>query len=101
MAYKLGKFEENQVDAYADDLFTVPASLAGLPAISIPCGSSPEGLPIGEYPHYYNESTPTTAASNNQTLQCFILHLGLQIIGKRLAEDTILQVARALELTHQ
>lgn len=50
VAYKLGRFEENQVDAYADDLFTVPASLAGLPAISLPCGSSPEGLPIGEGP---------------------------------------------------
>jgi Asp-tRNA(Asn)/Glu-tRNA(Gln) amidotransferase A subunit family amidase len=48
VAYKLGRFGENQVDAYADDRFTVPASLAGLPAISVPAGVSPEGLPIGE-----------------------------------------------------
>ena len=32
---------------YLADIMTVPASLAGLPAISVPAGSSDEGLPIG------------------------------------------------------
>ncbi len=32
---------------YLNDVFTVPASLAGLPAVSVPCGFSPAGLPVG------------------------------------------------------
>ena len=32
---------------YSADIFTVPSSLAGLPAISVPCGRSREGLPVG------------------------------------------------------
>lgn len=51
VAYRLGRFAENKVDSYADDLFTVPASLAGLPAISVPVGNDPSGLPIGESIH--------------------------------------------------
>ena len=35
------------VQMYLADIMTVPASLAGLPAISVPAGSSDEGLPIG------------------------------------------------------
>lgn len=35
------------VARYADDLYTVPASLAGLPAVSLPCGATQEGLPVG------------------------------------------------------
>jgi aspartyl-tRNA(Asn)/glutamyl-tRNA(Gln) amidotransferase subunit A len=32
---------------YLSDIYTIPANLAGIPAISIPCGFSKEGLPIG------------------------------------------------------
>lgn len=35
------------VTAYTTDVFTVPASLAGLPAISVPCGLSVKGMPLG------------------------------------------------------
>ena len=44
---RLGDFAEKGVDAYADDVFTAPASLTGLPALSVPCGQDSAGLPIG------------------------------------------------------
>jgi aspartyl-tRNA(Asn)/glutamyl-tRNA(Gln) amidotransferase subunit A len=56
------------VEMYLNDVFTVPASLAGLPGISVPAGLSSEGLP-----------------------------LGLQVLGKAFDEPTVLKVGRALE----
>ena len=56
------------VEMYLNDVFTVPTSLAGLPAISIPAGLSIDGLP-----------------------------LGLQIIGKAFDETQVLNTAFALE----
>ena len=53
---------------YLNDVFTVPASLAGLPAISIPAGLSSQGLP-----------------------------LGLQLITRAFDESTLFRVAGALE----
>ena len=53
---------------YLNDVFTVPASLAGLPGISVPAGLSARGLP-----------------------------LGLQVLGRMLDEATVFRVARALE----
>jgi len=53
---------------YLNDVFTVPASLAGLPAISVPAGLSGEGLP-----------------------------LGLQIIGRPFAEAEVLKVGEVVE----
>lgn len=44
---RLGEVVEKGVDSYADDIFTTPASLAGLPALSVPCGQDRAGLPIG------------------------------------------------------
>ena len=46
-AFVLGDKMEDPVAMYLNDVFTVPASLAGLPAISVPSGLSPHGLPLG------------------------------------------------------
>lgn len=46
-AFKLGKNTDDPIKMYLEDAMTVPASLAGIPAISVPAGSSSEGLPIG------------------------------------------------------
>jgi len=45
-AFKLGESAKDPL-AYLGDIFTVPANLAGLPSISIPCGKDKQGLPIG------------------------------------------------------
>ena len=45
-AFALDK-DYDPIEMYGNDVFTVPASLAGLPAISVPAGLSPEGLPLG------------------------------------------------------
>ncbi len=46
-AFELGAKSEDPVQMYLGDIFTVPAPLAGLPALSIPCGFDAAGLPVG------------------------------------------------------
>ncbi len=46
-AFKLGQNTSDPIKMYLADIMTVPASLAGLPAISVPAGLSSQGLPIG------------------------------------------------------
>ncbi len=46
-AFKFGKHSEDSISMYLADLFTVPLSLAGVPAISIPNGKDLENMPIG------------------------------------------------------
>lgn len=67
-AFKLGEEMDAPVIAYANDVLTIPVNLAGVPAISIPCGFSSEGLPIG-----------------------------LQIIGKHFDEAMVYRAAHAFE----
>ena len=68
-AFTIGHKFDDPIAMYLNDTFTVPASLAGLPAISIPAGMSGDGLP-----------------------------LGLQIIAKPFDEVTLLQAAEAIEV---
>jgi len=46
-AFPLGEKVDDPLQMYLSDVFTLPASLAGIPGISVPCGFSGEGLPIG------------------------------------------------------
>jgi aspartyl-tRNA(Asn)/glutamyl-tRNA(Gln) amidotransferase subunit A len=46
-AFPIGEKVADPVQMYLGDVFTVPASLAGLPAISVPCGFDSRGLPVG------------------------------------------------------
>ncbi len=46
-AFKIGEKINNPLEMYLSDIFTIPVNLAGIPAISIPCGLSEQGLPIG------------------------------------------------------
>ena len=71
-AFKLGEKVEDPLSMYLADIFTVTADLAGIPGISVPCGDTPENLPIG-----------------------------LQILGRHFDEATILRVAHAYELEHR
>ena len=71
LPFKLGKALEDPLSIYMGDYFTVPNCITGLPAISLPCGFSNEGLPIG-----------------------------FQFMGPRLSEDTLFQVAHAFEQAH-
>ncbi len=66
-AFPMGYRANNRIQAYLSDICTVPANVAGLPAISLPCGRV-EGMPVG-----------------------------LQIIGNRLADEQVLSTAYFFE----
>lgn len=67
-AFKVGEKIDDPLTMYANDILTIPVNLAGVPGMSLPCGFSSEGLPIG-----------------------------LQIIGKHFDESTIYRTAYAFE----
>lgn len=67
-AFAQGENMDDPVQMYLNDIFTVPASMAGVPALSVPVGLNGNGLP-----------------------------LGLQVIGKHFDEETVLSVGGALE----
>jgi len=46
-AFALGAKSDDPVQMYLNDIFTIPAPLAGLPGLSIPCGFDAKGLPVG------------------------------------------------------
>jgi len=67
-AFRFGEKTDDPLKMYLSDIFTISVNLAGLPAISIPCGLTTRGLPIG-----------------------------LQLIGRPFDEATILRVAHAFQ----
>ncbi len=69
-AFRLGEHTADPLEMYLADIFTVSAPLAGLPALSVPCGLTSTGLPIG-----------------------------LQFTGRAWDEATILRAADAFERT--
>jgi aspartyl-tRNA(Asn)/glutamyl-tRNA(Gln) amidotransferase subunit A len=67
-AFRIGEKTDDPLTMYLSDVFTVPASLAGLPAISVPSGLTRQGLP-----------------------------LGIQVLGPRFGEEAMFAAARAFE----
>lgn len=67
-AFKIGEKVNDPLQMYLEDVFTLPASLAGVPGLSLPCGFDNAGLPIG-----------------------------LQLIGPSFGESNVLRVAHAYE----
>jgi aspartyl-tRNA(Asn)/glutamyl-tRNA(Gln) amidotransferase subunit A len=68
LAFKAGAHADDPLAMYLEDVFTLPANLAGLPGISVPAGFDGNGLPIG-----------------------------LQLLGPRFREDLLLSVAHAYQ----
>ena len=46
-AFRLGEKLDNPLDMYLSDIYTITGSLAGIPCMSVPCGATAEGLPVG------------------------------------------------------
>ena len=67
-AFRLGEKMDDPLQMYLSDIYTISANLAGIPAISICCGVTPEGLPVG-----------------------------LQLLAAAFKEDLLLRVAHAFE----
>ncbi|HEU4417075.1 MAG TPA: amidase, partial [Candidatus Angelobacter sp.] len=67
-AFKIGEKSDDPLSMYLADIYTVTADLAGVPGISVPCGNTQSGLPIG-----------------------------LQVLGRHFDESTILRLAAAVE----
>ncbi|MGE5248111.1 MAG: Asp-tRNA(Asn)/Glu-tRNA(Gln) amidotransferase subunit GatA [Verrucomicrobiota bacterium] len=63
-AFRLGEKTDDPLTMYLSDIFTIPCNLAGVPGISVPCGLSAEGLPIGAQllSNHFNEEALFTAA---------------------------------------
>jgi aspartyl-tRNA(Asn)/glutamyl-tRNA(Gln) amidotransferase subunit A len=65
-AFRVGEKVDDPLTMYLSDIYTIPANLAGIPGISVPCGLSPDGLPIGAQllgKHFDEESLLAAAAA--------------------------------------
>ena len=67
-AFEIGAMSNDPVQMYLNDIFTIPASLAGLPGMSIPCGFDTGGLPVGlqVIGNYFSEARMLNAAHQYQ-----------------------------------
>ncbi len=67
-AFEIGAMSADPVQMYLNDIFTIPASLAGLPGMSIPCGFDSKGLPVGlqVIGSYFSEARMLNAAHQYQ-----------------------------------
>ena len=45
--FQLGEKLQDPMDMYLSDIYTITGDLAGIPCMSVPCGSTPAGLPVG------------------------------------------------------
>jgi aspartyl-tRNA(Asn)/glutamyl-tRNA(Gln) amidotransferase subunit A len=70
-AFKFGDKVDDPLAMYLNDIYTVTANLAGVPGISVPCGNSSEGLPIG-----------------------------MQLLGPNWSESNLLRLAHAYQSVH-
>ncbi len=63
-AFRIGEKTDDPLTMYLSDIYTIPCNLAGIPGISVPCGMSSEGLPIGAQllANHFREETLLTAA---------------------------------------
>jgi aspartyl-tRNA(Asn)/glutamyl-tRNA(Gln) amidotransferase subunit A len=68
-AFKLGEKTSDPLAMYLSDIYTITANLAGIPGLSVPCGLTKSGLPIG-----------------------------MQLLGPAFAEETLLRAARVFEM---
>jgi len=67
-AFKIGEKTDDPLKMYLSDIYTISVNLAGIPGISVPCGFTKKGLP-----------------------------LGLQVLAKPFAEETLFKVAHTYE----
>jgi aspartyl-tRNA(Asn)/glutamyl-tRNA(Gln) amidotransferase subunit A len=69
VAFKIGEKSDDPLAMYLNDIYTVSANLAGVPGISIPCGLSSDGLPIGTQliGNYWSEGLLLNLASKYET----------------------------------
>jgi aspartyl-tRNA(Asn)/glutamyl-tRNA(Gln) amidotransferase subunit A len=72
-AFKFGEKVDDPLAMYLNDIYTVTANLSGVPGISVPCGLSSEGLPIGLQllGPYWSESTLLRATHAYETINPF------------------------------
>jgi aspartyl-tRNA(Asn)/glutamyl-tRNA(Gln) amidotransferase subunit A len=76
VAFELGALTEDPVAMYQQDIFTIPASLSGLPALSLPCGFH-EGLPLGMQligPHFAEQQVLRTAEAYQRLTDWHLRH---------------------------
>jgi len=71
-AFEFGSKSDDPISMYLSDIYTISTNLAGLPAISVPCGFTEANLPIG-----------------------------LQLIGRAFNESSLLKIAHAYDREHK